>query len=189
MTNIEINRDAVEAAIAKLRRERGSAVLDGKKFDNSKIAQAEAELAAFSDAQAARIARQREQEAKDAAASYAHKVRRIGKLEGDRQKAWADVEAASRALMEAIGRVKSSTESARVLWADITAAVPSIIGPYEVAHRLRGRVGEFLHAAKVGFEIPGAGGIYGQAPLQDWGEIERKAMAEQLEALRAEETE
>ena len=60
MTNIEINRDAVEAAIAKLRRERGSAVLDGKKFDSGKITAAEADLAAFEDAEAARIARQRE---------------------------------------------------------------------------------------------------------------------------------
>ena len=186
MANIEINRDAVEAAIAKLRRERGSAVLDGKKFDSGKIAAAEADLAAFEDAEAARIARQREQEAKDAAASHAHKVRRIGKLEGDRQKAWADVEAASRALMEAIGRVKSSTESERVLWADITAAVPMALGPFESAHRLRGRIGEFLHAAKVGFEVPGAGGIYGQAPLQDWGEIEREAMASNLQAISEE---
>jgi len=179
----EINCDAVEAAIAKLRRERGAAVLDGKKFDSSKIAAAEADLAAFDDAAAERVRREREREEQDEKASLAHKVRRIGKLEGDRLKAWADLEVASRAQLEAIGRVKAATESERVLWADVTAAVPMALGPFESAHRLRGRIGEFLHAAKVGFEVPGAGGIYGQAPLQDWKEIEREAMASQLEAL------
>ena len=181
--NIEINRDAVEAAIAKLRRERGEAVLDGQRFDDSKIAQAEAELAAFSDAQAARIARQREQEAKDAAANVKAKIKRIAELEQKRLVAWADLEAATRAQLEAIGKVISATESERVLMNDVTAAVPMALGPFENAHRLRGRIGEFLHAAKIGFEVPGAGGIYGQAPLQDWKEIEREAMASQLEAL------
>ena len=182
----EINCDAVEAAIAKLRRERGSAVLDGKKFDSSKITAAEADLAAFDDAEVERVRREREREEQDEKASLAHKKKRIGKLEGDRQKAWADVEAASRALLEAIGRVKAATESERVLWADITAAVPMALGPFESAHRLRGRIGEFLHAAKVGFDVPGAGGIYGQAPIQDWGEIEREAMASNLQAISEE---
>jgi len=181
--NIEINRDAVEAAIAKLRRERGEAVLDGQRFDDSKIAQAEAELAAFSDAQAARIARQREQEAKDAAANVKAKIKRIAELEQKRLVAWADLEAATRAQLKAIGNVISSTESERVLMNDVTAAVPMALGPFENAHRLRGRIGEFLHAAKINFEVPGAGGIYGQAPLQDWREAERKELGSFISAL------
>jgi hypothetical protein len=44
-----------------------------------------------------------------------------------------------------------------------------------------------LHAAKIDFDVPGAGGIYGVAPLQDWKEEERKAMAPNLNSL--EETE
>lgn len=180
---IEITRGALEEGLAKLRQQRGEAMLDGKKFDNSKVAAAEAELAAFADAQAERIRRQREMEAKDAEVNLQRKIKTINKLEADRQRAWSDLEAATRSMLQAIGRVKSSTESQRVLFADVTAAVPMDIGPFETAHKIRGRVGEFLHAAKVGFEVPGAGGIYARALLEDWKEAERAAMAPKLAGL------
>jgi len=130
-----------------------------------------------------RIENQRATEAKDAAANVKAKIKRIAELEQKRLVAWADLEAATRAQLEAIGKVISATESERVLMNDVTAAVPMALGPFENAHRLRGRIGEFLHAAKVGFEISGAGGIYAQAPLQDWREAERKELGSFVSAL------
>ena len=178
-------RQELETQLAELRRDRGVAALDGKRRDriDSEIAATVAARDAEEDAEAERIRRQREREAKDAAASRAHKIKRIGALEGDRLKGWSDVEAAARALLEAIGRVKASAESERVLWTDIGEAVPVVLGPFESNRRLRGRIGEFLVAAKIGLEVPGAGGIFSQAPLQDWTEEERKMVAPHLQTL------
>ena len=48
------NREEITNRIAELRRDRGAATLSGKKFDNSIIASAEAELAALDDAEGER---------------------------------------------------------------------------------------------------------------------------------------
>jgi hypothetical protein len=174
-----MERAELESKIEALRQDRGGLVLDGKKTTaiNSSIEEAEAELAALADAEQVRIKRQRAQDVLDAAANRAGKLKRIAELEQKRLAAWADLEAASRALLTAIGGVIGSTEPERILCNDLTGATPMALGVYETWHRIRGRVGEFLHAAGVNFEVPGVLGIYGQAPLQDWREEERKALA------------
>jgi hypothetical protein len=161
---IEISRDALEASLAKLKAEKH-----------------EAEIASLAESE--RLRRQREQEAADAAASQKAKIKDISKLEHKRLDAWAELEKATRAQLEAIGKVISATECERVLLADVTAAVPPQLGPFETKHRIRGRVGEFLHAAKINFEVPGARGIYASAALEDWRAVEAKAMTAYLQAL------
>jgi hypothetical protein len=179
-------RDDIESRIAELRRDRGAATLAGKRFDTTVIGELEDRLQALDDAEAERTRIERERAAKDRAAARARKLENITKLEEDRLLAWADLEAACRAQLQAIGRVLSATESQRVLWSDLTAAVPMVLGPFETKSRIRGRTGELLSVARAGFEVAGAGGIYVSAAIEDWRELERKSMAPHIEALSME---
>jgi phytoene dehydrogenase-like protein len=57
-------REAVETEITGLRRQRGAARLDGRKFDDSAISEAETKLEALQDAETERVRREREAAAK-----------------------------------------------------------------------------------------------------------------------------
>ena len=154
-----MDRTEIERRVQSLRTDLGAAQIDGKKIGSisAAIAESEAQLAAIDAADSVRVARQREQEAKDAAASRKGKIRRVAELEQHRLLAWAETEKACRALVEAMGRVVSSTESERALLNDVAPpAVPAPLGSYETRSRVRGRVGELIFAANVGFEIAGA---------------------------------
>ena len=181
-------RTEIESRLEALRQDRGAAQLDGGKIDkiNAAIASAELELAALDDAGTVRIAREREQARKDAQVALKSKMGRVVALEVRRLDAWAELEKATRAQLEAIGKVISATESARVLLHDITQPTPHALGSFETKHRIRGRINEFLHAANVDFEIVGARGLYGQAPVQDWKDAERKSLVATIEHLREE---
>ena len=178
-------RQEIESRLAELRQQRGIASPDGKKFDSSMIDKAEGGLASLDDAEAERIRRQRKQDARDATANRRARIVRLAEIEQQRLAAWSILEGTARKLVEAIRTVVDVTESERVIAGEIAPPVPSALGPYEMRHRVFGRLVEILARARVGFErTAGVSGIYSR--LVDWKQIEHEALASYIQKLEDE---
>jgi DNA repair exonuclease SbcCD ATPase subunit len=180
-----MERQQIEGKIAELRKDRGVAALAGKPIEkiNAAIATAEHELSAMDDAEAERIRRQREQDALDATTNRRTQIKRLAETEQKRLEAWSKLEGSTRTMVEAIREVVDTTESECAIASEIAPPVPAVLGPLEVQHRLRGRIAELLGRARIGFTVPGQGGIYTRP---DWRGIEQEALASLINKLETE---
>lgn len=132
-------RQNIESAIAKQRRQRGAAVLDGKRFDSSAIAALETDIAALDDAQTVQVQRERTASEIAGAKRLADITAKISKLWQDRQ---AQIGRAERALRDFFGAVKEANridDLLRPALVELGGNIPALAHT-ETAMRFGGRL-------------------------------------------------
>lgn len=180
-----MNRTIIEDRIETLKRERGAAKLDGRKFDDSAIGTLETELKALDDADGERARRDRAAAQAEVEEQRAKLRGRVAELEAERLAAVGDAERAARELAGAIGRViEISMDEASTLHA-ATGAVPMPLHRTDVENRLSGRLAAVMQTVKgnrcrVG-HIDWIAGHY--KAETDWKEAEQAVLANHLQHI------
>jgi len=138
-------REALEGKLSDLRRQRGAAILDGKKYDATAILSAADELAALEDVEGERTRRDR-LAADRVRAEQATKLRtELVAAKEDYTAAWTDAEGAVRDLVDAVRRVIEGAATMTRLAHDLTGeSAPIPVSPSAVVSRLGGRIGAVL---------------------------------------------
>jgi hypothetical protein len=180
---IEIRRTAAVAILRRLKRERGAAIVDGRKFDQARIDAAEAEIAALDDARDEAAARDA---ATATATSRADNQRRLDAMIGERSRYGAALdraEKAARNLGKALREAMDAKEAEHGLALELDFAlsgthnaVEASLTPVNVGNRLvallRGVLRHELRMTWLGTEINL--GTHPEDPSHDqrWSEAE-----------------
>lgn len=143
-----MNRSAIEDRIETLKRERGAAKLDGRKFDGSAIETLETELAALNDADGERARRDRAAAQAEIEEQRTKLRGQLATIEQDRLAAVADAEKAARSLSESIGRVIECSGDLATTLHRLTGAVPTELHVAEIENRLASRLSAVMRTTK-----------------------------------------
>jgi hypothetical protein len=141
-------REALETEITGLRRQRGAARLDGRKFDDVAIPEAKTKLEALQDAETEKIRRERE------AAAKAWQVKRKELLDqrAHQVESYLDdvaaMESAARKYLEARNAAVARAETIAKLSHEIDAAVPLTLSRSSVVSRLSGLFAALLSSGR-----------------------------------------
>lgn len=182
-----MNRQAIEDRIEALKRERGAAKLDGRKFDGSAIETLETELAALNDADGERARRDRAAAQAEVEEERAKLRSQLATIEQDRLAAIADAEKAARALSESIGRViEFSGEMAATLHR-LTGTVPMELHVPAIENRLASRLSAVMRTTKgrSRYRIGHLDWLASHfSPETDWREAEQALLEKYLENIK-----
>jgi hypothetical protein len=181
------SREAIETRLSDLRRQRGAAALDGRKFDAGAIAAAEAELEALDDAAAERVRRAR-LDADRVRAEQATKLRtELVAAREDYLNGYSDAEESIRNFVEAVQRIEDAAIRIRKSSHGLTGdSVPLPFSPSSVESRLGTRAGSVCgtisgHRSRLGgLEWRGTS-LY--RPDQNWREAEAALVAKHINPL------
>jgi hypothetical protein len=140
-------RAETEKKLAKLRRQRGQANLDGVLYDNAEIEALETALASLNDTEGAAAARHRQDEADRVLAIRTDLCSRLLKLENHRLDAVGRAEAAAREMTDAMADVQSTASDMRRLVSQMSARCPPVLTELEHRRRLGERLATLLPQA------------------------------------------
>lgn len=183
---LAVCKDSVQSRLKTLYAERGSAALDGRKFDNRPIQAAEVELAGLGDAEVVALHRRRVAARAARDAQRAEAQREIRSAEGRRLEAVAKAEVLCRELVAAIDEAKRAADLIRLNATAMERPAPLALMPHAVEARFSDRLMVLLGgvAARVGwFGHIALRRPFGYSAADDWSAIERRATAGELAAL------
>lgn len=180
-----MDRVAIETKLDSLRRDRGAALLDGRKFDAGEISRLENDLAALDDANGERARRQRAAAQAEWQCEQAQQRARVVTLEADRLAAVAVAEQAARSLAAAIGKVIEVSMDEAAALHKATGAAPMALHRPDVENRLAGRLSAVMqtvkgHRHRVG-HIDWIAGHF--RPETDWRQAEQDLLQRHIQQL------
>jgi hypothetical protein len=186
MTEIAIadRRTALEAEAETLHRARGSAELEGKRFDARRLATVEAALASLGDAEAVRQERANADTARRVAAERRAIRAAIARHETARLEALATAETAASALVAALERVLEATGEIARAAAALRTAVPVTLERTDIETRLSNLIVGALGPIRTTAQRFGVLEWFAEQPrTQDWPAAERRVTARAIARL------
>jgi hypothetical protein len=180
-------REELETKLSDLRRQRGAAALDGKKFDAAAIAATEAELEALEDAEGERMRRER-LDADRVRAEQATRLRtELAAAGEDYLNATTGAESAIRSFIEAVKRIDEAGERIRRAAKGLSGdGVPLPFGPSSIESRLGSRAGAVCstmaaHRSRLGGLSWTGTTLY--SPTQNWREAEQALVEKHINPI------
>ena len=145
--DLDLSRQRAEKKLTGLRAQRGRALLDGKTFDNSKIAAAEDELAAHDEAIEEAARRDAVRAAESGRAAHLEAIDAYAAVIPKRVDAVGRLETATRALGDALAAVLAVNEEERQAVSHITRNIEADLTPVNFEARLWGAMRGVLRVA------------------------------------------
>ena len=145
--DLEVSRKKAEKKLADLRAQRGAALLDGKAFDHSRITAAESELAAYDEAVNEAERRDAVRVAESGRAAHFEAIDAYAAVIPKRVAAVGALEAATRALGDALAAVLAVNEEERLAVSHLTRNPEGDLTPVNYEARLWGMMRGVLRVA------------------------------------------
>lgn len=187
--NIADKRVELLAKREELQRQRGASLLDGKKFDGTKLTSIDTDLAGLDDAEAALSRRQAQAAAAAAAARETEVAQSVAELDETRLLALAEAEAAAASMVEALERFRSSslaiTGELFKLGRDRSmAATPAALIRRELDQRISAMlIGALFPIRSDNYTLGNLSWNQPGAPVEDWPNFESAAASPDIEAI------
>jgi hypothetical protein len=138
-------REALESRLSALRQQRGSAALDGRRFDSTPIRAIADELAELEDVESEKARRSRLDADRVRAVSATRLRTELAAAKEEYTAAWTDADGAVRDLVDAVRRIIDGAATMTRLAHELTGeAAPIPVNPSAVVSRLGGRLGAVL---------------------------------------------
>ena len=182
-TNDQLVRPALLGRIETLRRERGAALLDSKKFDHAALAAAERDLEALSDVENEAARRASEALAKAAAERRAQVAAVVASHDQARMAALAAAEQAARELVKSLLSYREECDAIVSAMRPLGPSVPGSLLPQQVARRMGAFIaGSLFPIRSDTYSVGDLEWHQPLAPLDDWPAADRAMTAADLEA-------
>ena len=189
---LETRCSEAETRLNELRARRGSAVLDGEKFDASEIDALEHEVDALGEAAGEQTRRERKEAQAKRLKQLTELRKQLSALEATRLGAVQDANHAARDLARAFDRVlTTNAEMAKVATKITGGKAPSILGAHGLVQRLSGRLSAVMqsipgHPARFGSVLWQGASLFTHA--DDWRALEQTAFEPHLKPLIEKDT-